>query len=278
MATYHFPKILCFILIFFCQTIIAKDSFTNVHCNNSVTGIHNRRTVLACEYESYRKEKCNSTWFDISVRSNVVEIPCTSDQKTNAQNRKRCLTGFKHASLIIEKTEILDIGKYQIFLDCGPEGYAVADVELLVKAPYTVPQLTKRDQGSEKGLSCTTLGYPLAKLHWQTENGNSVTANSSIIQTEDKLYNITTYISVTGEQCSTNHSCSVCIENACISASLECSTTEKVYGPPEQKIRASFGVTSSLGFIMFLTLMCSLTGGIKYFKHSYKHGPNQQLI
>ncbi|XP_078427025.1 uncharacterized protein LOC144699731 isoform X1 [Cetorhinus maximus] len=268
MATYHFPKILCFILIFFCQTIIADDSFTTVRCKNSVTGIHNHRTVLACECKSNTSiEKCNSTWFDISGSSNVVEIPCTSDQKTNAQNRKRCLTSLKNASLIIEKTEILDIGKYQFFLDCGLTGYAKADVELLVKAPYTVPQLTKRDQGGEKGLSCTTLGYPLAKLHWQTENGNSVTANSSIIQTEDKLYNITTYISIFGEQCSTNHSCSVCIENACISARLECSTTEKVYRLPEQKIRAFFGVTSSLGFIMFLTLMCSLIGGIKYFKH-----------
>ncbi|XP_078427026.1 uncharacterized protein LOC144699731 isoform X2 [Cetorhinus maximus] len=183
MATYHFPKILCFILIFFCQTIIADDSFTTVRCKNSVTGIHNHRTVLACECKSNTSiEKCNSTWFDISGSSNVVEIPCTSDQKTNAQNRKRCLTSLKNASLIIEKTEILDIGKYQFFLDCGLTGYAKADVELLVKG-------------------------------------------------------------------------------------LECSTTEKVYRLPEQKIRAFFGVTSSLGFIMFLTLMCSLIGGIKYFKH-----------
>ncbi|XP_078081614.1 programmed cell death 1 ligand 2-like isoform X2 [Mustelus asterias] len=256
MATYHFPRILCFIVISFFVTIIAGDAFINVWCKNPVTGIHNKRTVLACEYKSMKKKECNCSWTHMTM--NPTGIPCTSNKKANAPERRRCLTDSGNVTLIIEKTEILDEGKYQLLVDCESSGYKTADTELLVKARYTVPQVTKSDRGGEKGLSCTTVGYPLAELHWQIENGTKLTANSSIIQMEDKLYNITTYISVIDEGYCINYSCSVCIENACTSARLDNPKTEGNYQQQEPKIRKSTGVYFSLGFVIVIFALLAM--------------------
>ncbi|XP_067914800.1 uncharacterized protein [Heterodontus francisci] len=255
MATY-FPKILCFIVLFFCLTVLANNTFTNVECNSPDTGIQNNRTVLFCEYKTQSAKVCNSTWFYAPLNTtNWMQVPCTSDKKRNAQKRKRCLTDLKTASLIIEKTKILDAGKYQIFLNCGSDGYDTMYVDLLVKAPYTVPQVTKRVQGIERGLSCTTLGYPLAKLYWQIENGTNLTANSIITQTEDLLYNITTYTSVIGEWCSVNYKCFVCIENECIYERLECPKSETIHQSLKRNTRTVDGVYLSLGLVTILALL-----------------------
>ncbi|XP_072339382.1 uncharacterized protein [Scyliorhinus torazame] len=252
MATYHFPNIICFIVIFFSLAIEANKQFTTMRCESSVTGIYNHRTVLVCKYESQPGQTCQSNW----SYSHQTENLCT-EEKANAQKQGRCSTDSNTTSLLIEETEISDEGKYHILLDCGAGGYSKAEINLLVKAPYTVPQVTKSDRGGEKGLSCTTLGYPLAKLQWQTENGINLTANYSSLQREDKLYNLTIHLSVVGELCSINHSCSVCIENACKSAKLDCSKTEKNIQSTKQKV-TTLGVYLSLGFIMIIFTLLTI--------------------
>ncbi|XP_038633142.1 uncharacterized protein LOC119953205 isoform X2 [Scyliorhinus canicula] len=257
MATYHFPKILGLIVIFFSLAIEANKPFTTMQCESSVTGIHNHRTVLVCEYESQPGQKCHSNWSYQAVHSNQIENLCT-EKKANAWKQRRCSTDLNTTLLIIEETEISDEGKYHILLDCGRGGYKKAKINLLVEAPYTVPQVTKSDRGDEKGLSCTTLGYPLAKLQWQIENGINLTANYSSLRREDKLYNLTTHLSVVGELCSINYICSVCIENACKSAKLDCSKTEKNVQLSKQKRRTP-GVYLSLGFIMIIFTLLAIT-------------------
>ncbi|XP_067914805.1 uncharacterized protein [Heterodontus francisci] len=157
MATY-FPKILCFIVLFFCLTVLANNTFTNVECNSPDTGIQNNRTVLFCEYKTQSAKVCNSTWFYAPLNTtNWMQVPCTSDKKRNAQKRKRCLTDLKTASLIIEKTKILDAGKYQIFLNCGSDGYDTMYVDLLVKGlecpkSETIHQSLKRNTRTVDGV------------------------------------------------------------------------------------------------------------------------------
>ncbi|XP_067860329.1 CD276 antigen-like isoform X2 [Heptranchias perlo] len=257
MATSYFPKILCFIVFFFFN--IAAEKFTSIQCESPVTGIHDQRTVLSCEYKSRNKKECNITWRYMPVHStDWNNISCTSDNKRNAQKQRICHLGFEYASLIIEKTEISDEGKYQIFLDCQSSGYDLADVELLIKAPYTVPQITEKDQGGEKVLVCAALGYPLAHLRWQNENGTDLTANSTITHTEDNLYNITGYIPVVGEWCSVKYNCSVCIEITCKYARLSCSKNSEIYQQPKQRITAVVRVILPLGFIVLLALLALL--------------------
>ncbi|XP_043570546.1 uncharacterized protein LOC122562094 isoform X1 [Chiloscyllium plagiosum] len=221
MATYCFPKLLYIIVIVFCPSTITNNSFITLDCNSPLTGIHNHRIVLVCEYKSHWEKNCNISW-NFNVNSHSTEILCTSDNETTGQKQKRCVTDYKKVSLIIEKSEIVDEGNYQIFINCGPGGYKYKNIQLFIHAPYTVLQVSKRIEGGEKGLSCTTLGYPLAKPHWENENGTNLAANLSVTRTKDKLFNITTYIPVSGELCTINYSCSLCYENSYISTTRKC--------------------------------------------------------
>ncbi|XP_072414542.1 uncharacterized protein [Chiloscyllium punctatum] len=279
MATYCFPKILYIIVIVFCPSSITNNSFITLDCNSPLTGIHNHRIVLVCEYKSHWEKNCNISW-NFNVNSHSTEIPCTSDNETTGQKQKRCVTDYKKVSLIIEKSEIVDEGNYQIFINCGPGGYKYKNVQLLIHAPYTVLQVSKRIEGGEKGLSCTTLGYPLEKPHWKNENGTNLAANLSVTQTKDKLFNITTYIPVIGELCTINYSCSLCYKNSCISTRLECPSNETFSQSKEEKIRTIFGIHLSLGLIIVLLILLALLvafSSSKFFKWRRQRGWHQGM-
>ncbi|XP_048466604.1 uncharacterized protein LOC109921572 isoform X2 [Rhincodon typus] len=271
MATYYFPKVLCSIVIIFCPTTIANDRFITLNCSNQFTGIHHHRTVLFCEYKSQWEKNCNISWIWKDRNSQWTETPCTSDNEKTAQKQKRCLTDYKKVSLIIEKTESLDAGNYQIFIDCGPGGHVQKSVQLSIKAPYAVLQVSKRIEGGDKGLSCSTLGHAPAELHWKNETGTILPANSNITETEDKLFNTTIFISVFGELCSINYSCSLCYEHSCISARLECPNSTIASQSREEKIRTAFGIHLSLGLIVILFILLAFMGLFtvesKFFKH-----------
>ncbi|XP_048411171.1 uncharacterized protein LOC125463660 isoform X2 [Stegostoma tigrinum] len=252
MTTYYFPKVLCSIVIIFCPTTTGNDRFITLNCNNQFTGIHNHRTVLFCEYESQWKKNCNISWNWEDRNSQQTATPCTSN---NEKQQKRCLTEDKKVSFIIEKTDILDAGNYQIFIDCGPGGYVQKFIQLSVKAPYTALQISKRIEGGDKGLSCSTLGHAPAELHWKNATGTILPANLNIRETEDKLFNTTTFISVFGELCSVNYSCSLCSENSCVSARLECPNSTIASQSREEKIRTAFGIHLSLGLIVILFIL-----------------------
>ncbi|XP_069786420.1 uncharacterized protein [Narcine bancroftii] len=244
---------LCSIFLFYfimCIRAYSAKVFLKLNCDESVTGIFNEDTILPCQTDATHLITLDVV--KLHEEENDTLIFTLKENDTGAWGRAKLRRqDSQDLALIIEKTQPFDEGEYEFQMQTD-RGHAKASISLVFKAPYTVPQIKRKDRGSKKGLLCTTFGYPKAQLYWKIENQTNLNNNVTIVQREDKLYNISSYIPLVEDWCSKSYVCSVCMGNNCISQRPACSMSEALSDQPIKKDRSNLNVFLCLGVLIFL--------------------------
>ncbi|XP_051889024.1 butyrophilin subfamily 1 member A1-like isoform X2 [Pristis pectinata] len=263
-------KFYSYFLVYLCFNSPCAETFVKLNCEKSVTGVFNEDTILPCRMDTTELMTLRVTKLHEIGGDEVVFTFNSSENGSEVRGQiKLRRQDSKDVSLIIQKTQASNNGTYQFYVETD-HGYDTKSISLMFKAPYTVPQISKKDQGGEKGLVCTTVGYPQPQLYWKTENETNLTHYDTIGQTNDELYNITSYIPVAEDWCLINYSCFVCMENNCTSKELECTKAEPISGQPQEKDRAGcrdrVGVFLILGFLMLLIFTAFFYGKKEFYR------------
>ncbi|XP_062930406.1 butyrophilin subfamily 1 member A1-like isoform X1 [Mobula hypostoma] len=228
------------------------EPFVKLNCVESVTGIFNEDTVLPCSMEGAGMKILTLTKLnEDGSNGKIVFKSNSSASDSGVQGRIK----LRHqdppdVSLIIQKIQASDNGKYQYLVETD-HGYDYKIINLIFRAPYTGPHISKKEENGRTFLVCTTVGYPLAQLYWKTDKETNLNYSVDITRL-GVLYNITSCIPVVYDWCSVNYICSVCIENGCISKELDCLKVEAISEQPLDDNRTRVGVLLCLGFLMLL--------------------------
>ncbi|OCU01041.1 programmed cell death 1 ligand 2 [Xenopus laevis] len=100
------------------------------------------------------------------------------------------------AVLEITNLKITDSGKYRCVLQLDGSDYKT--ISLKVKASYKKIHINIYE--NEKFLTCQSLGFPIAEVSWQNNDGNvSLPSNTSHFLTPDGVYNLTSTIRIRPE-------------------------------------------------------------------------------
>ncbi|XP_072882083.1 butyrophilin subfamily 1 member A1-like isoform X2 [Hemitrygon akajei] len=229
------------------------EPFVKLDCVKSVIGIFNEDAELPCSMEAAGMETLTLTKLHENGSNDKIVYKFNSNENdTGVQGRIRLHQDSQNVSLIIQKIQASDNGTYQFFVETD-HGHASKSIHLIVRAPYTGPHISKKEENGTMFLVCTTVGYPLAHLYWKTEN-ETISPNSVDNVQLDELYNITSSIPVVDDWCSIKYTCSVCVGNDCISRELDCLKVEAISQQPLAGDRTRVGVILSF---VFLILLCT---------------------
>ncbi|XP_062886848.1 uncharacterized protein LOC134336508 isoform X1 [Mobula hypostoma] len=173
-----------FYFVLFANLYSAQE-FMTLKCEETVTGIFNEDTILPCNLTT--AEPYTITNIELQKddgNSGLVFKFDGSHNVSKAQNRIKLLrSDLQNVSLVLQKTELSDSGKYIYFLQANI-GYKQVNVVLVVKAPYSLPKLALVNLTEmTKVVSCETTGYPSAQIHW-TVNGKNLTSRSKNKESE----------------------------------------------------------------------------------------------
>ncbi|XP_059804673.1 butyrophilin subfamily 1 member A1-like [Hypanus sabinus] len=230
------------------------EPFVKLDCVESVIGIFNEDTNLPCSMEAAGMKTLTLTKLHESGSNDKIVYKFNSNENdTGVQGRiKLHHQDSQNVSLIIQKIQASDNGTYQFTVETD-HGHASKSIDLIVRAPYTGPHISKKEENGKTFLVCTTVGYPLAQLYWKTTN-ETISPNSVDIARSGELYNITSCITAVDDWCSINYTCSVCIGNDCKSKELDCFKFEEISQQPLDDVRTRVGVI--LSFVFFI-LLCT---------------------
>ncbi|XP_059804664.1 hemicentin-1-like [Hypanus sabinus] len=161
-----------------CANVYSAQEFVTLKCEETVTGILNEDTILPCNLTTAKPSKS----ITIELRKDdgndrpIFQFNGSHNLR-KAQDRIKLLSpDLQNVSLVLQKTQLSDSGKYIYFLDTDV-GYQEVDIVLVVKAPYSLPKLAVNLAEMTKVVTCETTGYPSAQIHW-TVNGKNLTLSS----------------------------------------------------------------------------------------------------
>ncbi|XP_059804646.1 uncharacterized protein LOC132380098 isoform X1 [Hypanus sabinus] len=161
-----------------CANVYSAQEFVTLKCEETVTGILNEDTILPCNLTTSKPSKL----LDIELRKDgddtLVFKFDGSHNPRKAQDRIKLLSpDQQNVSLVLQKTQLSDSGKYNYYLETNL-GYKDVNIVLVVKAPYSLPKLALVNLAEmTKVVTCETTGYPSAQIHW-TVNGKNLTLSS----------------------------------------------------------------------------------------------------
>ncbi|XP_048411252.1 hemicentin-2-like [Stegostoma tigrinum] len=182
------------------------NSFLDLFCSSSVTGIFNKDTKLRCTVTS----QVEWHWTDI-VLLKQGEDAIVFKSVNEVQGRIKLLhSGPQDVSLVIQNTQLSDIGKYQYHLQTTV-GHKNADINLKVKAPYNMTVSPNIVSSRIVSVTCEATGYPLGQMHWflNTKTNLTSSTNTSIEETPQGLYKISSTLQ-TKEETETSGSVYTC--------------------------------------------------------------------
>ncbi|XP_072882078.1 opioid-binding protein/cell adhesion molecule-like isoform X2 [Hemitrygon akajei] len=164
-----------------CANVYSERKFVTLKCEETVTGIFNEDTILPCNLTTAKPSKPKLLIIELRKydgNNTLVFKFNGSHNPRKAQDRIKLLSPDpQNVSLVLQKTELSDSGKYIYFLDTDL-GYQEADIVLVVKAPYSLPKLALVNlTETTKVVTCETTGYPSAQIHW-TVDGKNLTLSS----------------------------------------------------------------------------------------------------
>ncbi|XP_059804660.1 uncharacterized protein LOC132380102 isoform X2 [Hypanus sabinus] len=230
------------------------EPFVKLDCVESVIGICNKDAELPCSMEAAGMKTFTLIKLHANGSNDKIVYKFNSNKNdSGVQGRiKLRHQDSQNVSLIIQKIQASDNGTYQFFVETD-HGHATESIHLIIRAPYTGPPISKKEENGKTFLVCTTVGYPLAQLYWKTEN-ETILPNSVDNVRPGELYNITSCIPVVDDWCSINYTCSVCIGNDCISKELDCLKFEATSRQPLAGDR-----TRVVGILplVYLILLCT---------------------
>ncbi|XP_067860324.1 CD276 antigen isoform X2 [Heptranchias perlo] len=183
--------------VILCTSTPSAQRFMSLDCEHSVTGIFNEDTKLPCRIKS----KEEGTIDYIQLKKYGEETLMFNSNKSSNGRVKLLQQDSKDISLVIQKTQVSDIGTYNYYLETDV-GYDNQDITLMVKAPYSLPKVTLFPNLTRTmrttNLSCVTTGYPLAQIHWFVNGMSNLTSKSktSSIRTTEGLFKITSMLQI----------------------------------------------------------------------------------
>ncbi|XP_072882647.1 neural cell adhesion molecule 1-like [Hemitrygon akajei] len=163
-------------------------AFLTLKCEETVTGILNEDTILPCNLTT--SEPSKPKLLIIELRKDDGNVTPVfkfngSHNPRKAQDRIKLLSPEpqnvspdpQNVSLVLQKTQLSDSGKYNYYLETNL-GHKDVNIVLVVKAPYSLPKLALVSLTEmTKVVTCETTGYPSAQIHW-TVDGKNLTLNS----------------------------------------------------------------------------------------------------
>ncbi|XP_072882076.1 hemicentin-1-like [Hemitrygon akajei] len=171
------PQIYIYLVL--CANVYSVKEFVTLKCEETVTGIFNEDTILPCNLTTAKPSKPTK----IELRKDEGNYRLVfqfngNHNAMNAPNRIKLLSpDVRNVSLVLQKTQLSDSGKYLYYLETDV-GYKQVNIVLVVKAPYSLPKLALVNLTEmTKVVTCETTGYPSAQIHW-TVNGKNLTLSS----------------------------------------------------------------------------------------------------
>ncbi|XP_059804655.1 uncharacterized protein LOC132380100 isoform X2 [Hypanus sabinus] len=170
-------QIYCYLVL--CANVYSAPEFVTLKCEETVTGILNEDTILPCNLTTAKPSKLK--YIELRKDDGHDTIVFKFDGSHNsrkAQNRIKLLSpDLQNISLVLQKTQLSDSGKYNYYLETNL-GYKDVNIVLVVKAPYSLPKLVLVNLSeTTKVVTCETTGYPSAQIHW-TVDGKNLTLSS----------------------------------------------------------------------------------------------------
>ncbi|XP_072882081.1 tyrosine-protein kinase-like otk isoform X2 [Hemitrygon akajei] len=199
-----------------CANVYSAQEFVTLKCEETVTGILNEDTILPCNLTTVKP----SNLIDIELRKDDGDDTLVfkfngSHNPRKAQDRIKLLSPDpQNVSLVLQKTELSDSGKYNYYLETS-QGYKDVNIVLVVKAPYSLPKLALVNlTETTKVVSCETTGYPSAQIHW-TVNGKNLTLSSETKkeETAQGLISITSTLPIITSETDQEHNCTCAVWN-----------------------------------------------------------------
>lgn len=143
--------------------------FMTFACESPVRGEFNVDTELPCSlnppgnraFTTIKLQKDGKTLFTFDTREH--------------NERFQGQIGLHHLdnasiSLIIQQTKPSNGGMYNCIIGTD-QGHGDVDIVLVFKAPYSSPNMTLL----EESISCETMGYPPAQIHWMLNGERNLT-------------------------------------------------------------------------------------------------------
>lgn len=158
----------CLFFILF-ESTHSVQMFMTFGCESPVRGEFNVDTELPCSL----KTTGIRTFTAIKLRKDG-KIIFTFDTREHNE-RFQGQIGLHHldnanVSLIIRQTKPFNGGMYNCIIRTD-QGHGSADIVLVFKAPYSSPNMTLL----EESISCETMGYPPAQIHWMLNGERNLT-------------------------------------------------------------------------------------------------------
>uniref|UniRef100_A0A8C5GU19 Ig-like domain-containing protein n=1 Tax=Gouania willdenowi TaxID=441366 RepID=A0A8C5GU19_GOUWI len=165
--------------------MVTAQGFTEIN----VSCVYNSICILSCSfrYEADVLHWDYITWTGhVNVHSYYENKDQFEDQDPRFNGRTSLVedqvTGRK-TSLMLKNVKVQDEGKYKCFADSEKHGYKTSTVVLQVDAPVQRVDMVRAGNSA----TCSSEGvYPKPELTWSS----SPQSSSTVQQTEEKLYNI----------------------------------------------------------------------------------------
>ncbi|XP_032900531.1 CD276 antigen-like isoform X2 [Amblyraja radiata] len=176
----------CLFFILFASTH-SVEKFMTFKCESPVRGEFNVDTKLRCSL----KTTGISTFTTIKLlKDDKPLFTYDTREHNNTFQGQIELHHLDNASvtLIIQQTKPSNGGMYHCIIYTD-QGHDSADIELVFKAPYSSPNMTLL----EESISCETMGYPPAQIHWMLNGEINLTniARTDRENTTEGLFIIT---------------------------------------------------------------------------------------
>ncbi|XP_067914190.1 programmed cell death 1 ligand 2-like isoform X2 [Heterodontus francisci] len=211
MGSYHTISLLY--VIFYASTLNAQK-LVNFDCEDLVTGIFNEDTKLQCTFNASNVNTFELIELSKCEKDGETLIFNATERDQEAQGRIKLLHPHSQdISLVIQKTQLSDGGEYQYYLETT-SGHSNQYITLKVKAPYSLPKVTKYTKSTPMRitrLTCETTGYPQAQFHWFVNGNLTSESHNSTVETPQGLLKITSTLQIK-EGASTlegNYTCAV---------------------------------------------------------------------
>ncbi|XP_043570552.1 programmed cell death 1 ligand 1-like isoform X2 [Chiloscyllium plagiosum] len=196
MVSYYmisiFPVILCTFPSF-------AQCFLKLNCESSVTGIFSKDTKLPCTFNSASNMTLTHIELVKMEEDRIVEVFTSKKSVNGIQGRIKLLhPESQDVSLVIQNTQLSDIGTYQYHLESSV-GHDTGVIILQVKAPYNVTIFPNIISTRRVNVTCEAIGYPLAQIHWLLNGTKNLTSkvNTRSVKSAEELYKITSTLQIT---------------------------------------------------------------------------------
>uniref|UniRef100_A0A8C5DNZ3 Ig-like domain-containing protein n=1 Tax=Gouania willdenowi TaxID=441366 RepID=A0A8C5DNZ3_GOUWI len=155
----------------------------------TVSCLYNSSCFLSCHYKTGKATIIHWTYMtggDVTVHSFYYDRDQLKLQDPRYKGRTSLVedqdTG-RPTELLLKNVKVQDEGKYQCFADSEEHGYKTSTVVLQVDAPVQRVDMVR----AGNSITCSSEGvYPEPELTWSS----SPQSSSTVQQTEEKLYNI----------------------------------------------------------------------------------------